>query len=83
MNLEELRKEIDLTDREIIKLLSNRFELAEKIGEYKQKNGIPVCDTLREEQILSRIKKEAEGYGEEITEIYKTLFTQSKKIQHK
>ena len=38
MNLEELRKDIDQVDDEIIKLVENRMEIAAKIAEYKKEN---------------------------------------------
>jgi len=39
MNLDDLRKQIDDLDKELIKLISRRVHLAEHIGEAKQKLG--------------------------------------------
>ena len=38
--LEEYRKEIDKLDQELIEVLSKRFEVVEKVWEYKKEHDI-------------------------------------------
>ena len=55
MNLDELRKEIDKIDNEMIKLFEKRMDVAVKIAEYKKKNGLKVLDSARQRQKLADI----------------------------
>ena len=45
--LQLYRKDIDEIDSDIIELLIERFELAERIAQYKRLNNIPVFDRER------------------------------------
>ncbi len=56
-DLNVLRKKIDTIDTELILLLAQRQRLAEKIGEFKQQNGVAVKDHRREEEIFDRWEK--------------------------
>ena len=60
--LEKLREEIDLIDEKIALLFEKRMEAAEKIGEYKKQNRLPVTDPDRErevsEKFASRVRPE-------------------------
>ncbi len=60
MSLEDLRKKIDETDAEIVRLLAERIRDAEEIGREKQKEGKPVEDLSREEKVLANVRKLAE-----------------------
>lgn len=50
--MDELRKNIDLADREILKYFCLRMETAKAIGEYKQARGLPTLDPAREAKKL-------------------------------
>ena len=82
-DLNSLRNKIDKIDNEIIDLLNDRFDVVKEIGEYKKENNIPVEDKIREEIILQILdtKLSDSPYKEEIKNIYKELFTQSKNKQ--
>lgn len=54
-NLEELRKELDKLNKEILALLSRRGELALKIRAIKEKLGLPIYDSRREQEILDEL----------------------------
>jgi len=54
-----LRKRIDAIDEQIMKLLSERVELSQKIGKIKKKLNKPILDTKREREIYDQIKKSA------------------------
>lgn len=57
--LETYRQEIDAIDTEIIKLLSQRAEISQKIGLYKQQNNLPVFQPERWTQLLMNRQEQA------------------------
>ena len=83
MNLQEYRARIDAIDRQITDLLKQRFTLSQKIGQYKQQNGIAVYDKTREEAILSRDADGANDLAAPIKAVLQTILEQSKKMQSK
>jgi prephenate dehydrogenase/chorismate mutase len=64
MELEELRKEIDEIDREILRLLEKRVEVARKIGEIKRREGKGVVDESREREVVNRAGRFASVFRE-------------------
>lgn len=62
-NIEDLRSQIDLIDKELIQLYANRMDLAEKIGEYKKQNNISIYQQSRWSEILEETMKRAEPLG--------------------
>lgn len=61
--LEDKRKEIADTDREIMALLKKRLDLAKEIGEYKAENGMEVVDPRVEERVVARYRLLADDSG--------------------
>ncbi len=57
MELTRLRNEIDLVDTEIIILLQKRFEVIDRIAEYKKLNSIEVVQSWRWQELLEERKK--------------------------
>ena len=51
--LEQYRQEIDRIDGELVKLFLERMAVTGKVGEYKQRQGIPVLDASREKQVIA------------------------------
>lgn len=60
MSLDDLRKKIDETDAEIVRLLTERIRTAEAIGREKQEQGEQVENLNREEKVLTNIRRLAE-----------------------
>ena len=56
MSLEDYRQEIDHIDREIIRLLQERQQFAEKIGEAKKSTGAGFYAPAREEALLAKLE---------------------------
>ncbi len=75
MNLNTLRKKIDIIDKKLIALLKRRFLLAQKIGRFKIEKNLSVVDEKREEEIMEQIKKT------ELKKIFKLIIKESKKVQ--
>lgn len=81
MDLESIRKNIDILDGKIIKLLNDRMEQA--VLSRKFKTGI--LDTSREEQIYEKIRENSQNLlnGDFLLDLYKTIITESKNLQSK
>lgn len=62
-NLDNLRKQVDKVDEEILKLLGKRVEIVKKIGQLKKQQGKPVFDKKRWQQILESSLKKSEDLG--------------------
>lgn len=56
--LDELRQEVDRIDDTLILLLSERFGLAESIGDLKRLASLPIHSPEREARILNRLPSE-------------------------
>jgi len=52
-HLEQLRREIDKMDAELIDILSRRMKIVEEIGEYKKENNITILQIWRWSEIIS------------------------------
>ncbi len=72
MNLEALRNEINTMDDEISCLLRKRLTLVEDIAKFKAQEGLPVLDTGREREVISRLTKDLD---EAMAGYIKVLFT--------
>ena len=82
--IDELRKQIDALDNEIIALLDARFDLSYAIGEEKKKTQKQVLDSSREQVILDKVASlSAEEHTQYIQEIYKKIMEQSRAYQGK
>ena len=63
--LEELRKQIDEIDEQIVSLLAKRMKVVKTVGQLKMKNNIPILDKSRWQKII----KSKKGYIKKIWEI--------------
>ena len=70
--LELLRQEIDGVDRALVDLFLQRMDIAQRVGEYKLRQGIPVLDAAREQVVLE--SKRALAPSEETAREVGTLF---------
>lgn len=57
--LDELRKEIDEIDQEILKILVRRVDIVKQIGELKNEQNMPIVDEERKEKVLQSITERA------------------------
>lgn len=60
MDLNKLRTEINACDDEILATFTKRMALCRRVADYKIKNGMPVFQRDREDQVLERIRDAAE-----------------------
>ncbi|TET17462.1 MAG: prephenate dehydratase [Dehalococcoidia bacterium] len=86
MSLEDLRRKIDETDTNIVKLIGERIRIAQEIGEEKKKRGKQINDKDREKGVLENIKSVARGENisqEVIESIYRQIVIACKRTQGK
>ncbi|BBG24247.1 Shikimate dehydrogenase [Sulfuracidifex tepidarius] len=53
-DISSLRSEIDKVDEQILSLLSLRFKLVKEVGKLKRKDGKPLTDKSREEEVVEK-----------------------------
>lgn len=80
MKIDELRKRIDCTDRQIFALLDERMETVKLIGEEKILKGILTDDEKREAEIMTAISDSVSNVNA-VQSIYERIFEASKEIQ--
>lgn len=51
--LNDIRREIDSIDTQIVDLFKRRMDCADKVAKYKQAHGLPVLDRSRERELLA------------------------------
>ncbi|MFA7116119.1 MAG: bifunctional 3-deoxy-7-phosphoheptulonate synthase/chorismate mutase type II [Bacteroidales bacterium] len=62
-NLNQLRKQIDNTDDELVELITKRMRISKEIGTYKKTHDMQVLQTSRYSDILNRRITQAEKFG--------------------
>jgi chorismate mutase / prephenate dehydratase len=84
VELNELRKQIDEIDAQIVELIASRLKIAKKVGKEKQNSRLPIEDRKREEKVIEHVKAIAkkEGIsGDDIEDIYEQILTVMRNIQ--
>ena len=54
MDIKELRKNIDIIDKEMANLFEKRMEVAQEIALYKKEHGLPITDKNRENEVIKK-----------------------------
>ena len=82
-SLNELRKNIDEIDREIIELFEKRMDVAREIGRYKKQHDLPVFDPEREKKLIEKNSNYVQNpnYRESYRHLLLLMMEESKKIQ--
>ena len=82
--IEQLRKEVDEADDELVSAFLKRIAVTDKIGEVKRALGARVEDFLREKIVLERLLNgKTQSQKEAITDLYAAIFKISKQRQAK
>ena len=84
MDLQKCRDEIDLIDREIVKLFQQRMDVSSKVADYKRCTGKPIFDKAREDAILDKMATMAENEFQAhcLRELYSQIMSMSRKLQY-
>ncbi len=82
--LNQLRKQIDATDTEILRLLVQRAEICKDIGLAKKAASLPVRDQNRENEVYSRIREQAATLGlnpAQVEAVYREIVNMCSSVQ--
>ncbi len=81
--LEELRKQIDKLDKQILDLLNKRAEVALKIGEIKRQKGLKFFDPVREKKLINNIISQNKGpfSNETIKHLFREILSATLSLQ--
>ncbi len=77
------RKKIDELDLELVKLLNQRSQCAIEIGKLKHKLNIEIYDPRREEEVIGRVWKEANGplSKEAVKRLFERIIDESRRAE--
>jgi len=83
MTLEELRERIDVLDRQLVELLSERARAALMIGHLKVQTSLPVYEPAREKIIYTNVRAANKGPlpDIELTHIYERIIDVMRALQ--
>ncbi len=83
--LDDLRKEIDIVDKEILKLYERRMKIVKDVAIYKGKNHILIANASREKKVIENIVLNLENkeIKEEAIELFKKIILLSKVYEHR
>lgn len=82
--IEDLRKQVDKIDIELVHLLVKRMELSAEIGRQKKAGGEAVMQMTRETVVLDKVKLLADTLGlseDFVTNLYKVILQESRRVQ--
>lgn len=77
------RKQIDVLDGELLRLLNQRAQLAGEVASVKKAAGLPVYDGLREQQILDRLFEINQGplNSQSLANIFRCILGESRALE--
>lgn len=85
LDLQEIRKQLDGLDREIVSLFEKRMNLSGKVAEYKIETGKPVYDREREQEKIEAVTGMTEDafHKQAVRELFTQIMTMSRRFQYK
>jgi chorismate mutase / prephenate dehydrogenase len=84
MELQEIRKNLDQLDKEMLSILAKRMNLIPKVAEFKRQNNIPRYQPEREKAVLESKRKLAEEMSlnpDLVEDIYKRIIQDAHRIE--
>ena len=75
------RQEIDRIDEEIVRLLTERFLVGQRVGRFKREKGLPVLDRQREREVLRSRGDLAPDYRSAIESVFETIMAQTREVE--
>jgi chorismate mutase / prephenate dehydratase len=83
-DIEQLRKRIDAVDDQILAALCERVKVCKSIGAAKKKQGKPIRDASRENEVYNRIKEKAAKIGlntSQVEAVYREIVNMCSAVQ--
>ncbi len=82
MELNEIRRNIDAIDEELVKLFTRRMDCAREVAQAKQQTGKPIRDHAREREIINRLTTLAgDADAPYVRALYSHIFDLSRSCQ--
>lgn len=83
MDIDDIRREIDRLDDELLRIFNARATLALRIGEIKKERGLPVYDPGREKRIFDRMQTANPGPLEDaaIVRLFERVIDESRRLE--
>ena len=83
MEIDEIRKRIDLLDDVLLRVFNERARLALEIGQIKKGLGLPVFDPAREKRIFARMKGDNPGPLDDgaIVRLFERVVDESRRLE--
>ena len=83
MEIDELRKRIDLLDDVLLRIFNERARLAIEIGQVKKGRGLAVFDPTREKHIFTRMKGDNPGPLDDgaIVRLFERVVDESRRLE--
>ena len=82
-DINDIRKEIDEIDKQLVELYIRRMNCSAEVAEYKREHNMPVLDASRERALLNKISELSGSEFEEYTRtLYSTILDLSRSYQH-
>ena len=77
------RTKIDELDQKLVALLDQRADLVLQIGDWKQQNGWPIFDSVREAKILQKVTTQKRQHlsDEHIQKLFQYMITFFRKLE--
>ena len=82
--LKQAREHIDAVDREIVRLLAQRAQLAQRAAKAKAELGAPVLDSTREAEVMGARRAwagELKVDADAVAEVFRAIMTMSRRAQ--
>lgn len=84
MELKDYREKLDRIDDEMVKLFTERMEIAAQIAQYKKENRLPVLDVRREREKLLDVAEKSKSELKDYTlSLYSLIFELSRSSQNR
>lgn len=83
MDLDQIRKDIDQIDQELVALLEKRMVCVSEVVAYKKAKGLPVLDQGRENKVLEKVASlvDDEQYRATIQAQFQDMMKRSRDFQ--
>jgi len=83
MEISDWRKKIDELDEQIVRLINQRAEAAQAIGQLKQKATMRVYEPQREKEVFEHVRRSNPGplSDTEVVDIYERIIDVMRSIQ--
>ena len=83
MDIDDIRKRIDLLDDVLLRIFNERARLALEIGLLKKEQRLPVFDPAREKRIFARMKGENPGPLDDgaVVRLFERVVDESRRLE--